>query len=88
MRNKKYVYFSNIQNFRIGAPFRPLFEIENSNFLMTHESPIKMTTSQKNCIKFKLYLFWGEGEIGTFRPLSIKFISKTVKDRGNPLTYY
>ena len=47
-----------------------------------------MTTSQKYCIKFKWYLFYLGGGIGTFRPLSIKFISKTIKDGGNPLTYY
>jgi hypothetical protein len=27
-------------------------------------------------------------EIGTFRPLSIKFVSETVKDRGYQSTYY
>jgi hypothetical protein len=27
-------------------------------------------------------------EIGTFRPLLVKIISKTVKDRGNLSTYY
>ena len=26
-------------------------------------------------------------EIGTVRPLSVKFSSETVKDRGNPPTY-
>jgi len=25
---------------------------------------------------------------GTFRPLSIKFISEIIRERGNPLTYY
>jgi hypothetical protein len=27
-------------------------------------------------------------EIGYFGPLSVKFISEIVKDRGNPSTYY
>jgi len=27
-------------------------------------------------------------EIDTFQPHSVKFISKTVKDRGNPSTYH
>ena len=41
----------------------------------------------------KLHSNWMENktfkilEICTFRSLSVKFISETIKDRGNPLTY-